>query len=203
VKQQVIKPLYAAFCLDVARLHIEGIPTGFISSLGLGFVTAMYEAIAEDKNSFGFVAAEEDKIVGFVAFTTNLSTLYEQVIFHKGFKFAFVIVPKLVSLRAMKKVWQNLFYPSKMKKMELPDAELLSIAVSPEGRGKGFARQLIEAGLEECRNRGMDRVKVLVAEFNEPANTLYQKCGFVRVCQVDSHGVLSNIYVIALKNENT
>lgn len=200
MKQQAIKPLYAAFCLDVARLHIEGIPTGFISSLGLGFVTALYEAIAEDKNSFGFVAAEEDEIVGFVAFTTNLSTLYEQVVFHKGFKFVFVIVPKLFSLQAIKKVWQNLFYPSKMKKMELPDAELLSIAVSPEGRGKGFARQLIEAGLGECRKRGIEQVKVLVAESNEAANSLYQKAGFRRVCQMDSHGVLSNIYVVTLND---
>jgi len=39
--------------LQLARLHIEGIKTGFISSLWQGFVTALYEAIAEDKNSFG------------------------------------------------------------------------------------------------------------------------------------------------------
>jgi hypothetical protein len=35
----------------VAALHIEGIKTGFISSLGIDFVTALYESIAEDKNS--------------------------------------------------------------------------------------------------------------------------------------------------------
>ena len=34
-------------CMDVARLHIQGIPTGFISSLGQKFVTALYESIAE------------------------------------------------------------------------------------------------------------------------------------------------------------
>jgi hypothetical protein len=31
----------------IARLHISGNSTGFISSLGLDFVTALYEAIAE------------------------------------------------------------------------------------------------------------------------------------------------------------
>ncbi len=34
----------------IAKLHIEGIRTGFISSLGQEFVTALYEAVAEDKN---------------------------------------------------------------------------------------------------------------------------------------------------------
>ena len=41
---------------QVATLHIQGIHTGFISSLGIDFVTAFYETIAEDENSFGFIA---------------------------------------------------------------------------------------------------------------------------------------------------
>lgn len=38
----------------VAALHIEGISTGFISSLGIDFVTALYEAIIQGTVSFGF-----------------------------------------------------------------------------------------------------------------------------------------------------
>lgn len=196
-----IKPLSAAYGKAAATLHIEGIPTGFLSSLGVGFVTALYEVIAEDAGSFGYVVIEEGNVLGFVAFTTHLSRLYKQVILTKGFKFAFVIAPKMLSLRAIKKVFENLFYPSKMKKMNLPDAELLSIVVAPDGRGKGLARQLVEAGLDECRRRRIDQVKVLVADFNKPANALYQKTGFERICQIDSHGVLSNIYVLTLDAE--
>jgi len=139
-------------------------------------------------------------VLGFVAFSVNLSGLYKRVALTKGFKFAFVLARRMFSVRVIKKVWANIFYPSKMKKMELPDAELLSISVSPAGRGKGIAHQLIEAGFQECRKRGIDKVKVLVAADNEPANRLYQKCGFQMTCQINSHGVLSNIYVIALKN---
>ncbi len=193
-----IQPLSGIFCLDAARLHCEGISTGFISSLGLGFVTALYEAISEDKDSFGFVAVEEKKVVGFVAFSVNLSGLYKRVVLKKGFKFAFVLARRIFSMSVIKKVWANVFYPSRMKRMDLPDAELLSIAVSPEGRSKGVARQLIEAGFQECRRRGIDRIKVLVAAANEPANRLYQKCGFQKVFHIDSHGVLSNIYVAKL-----
>ena len=146
------------YALQVARLHISGIPTGFISSLGLGFVTVLYEAIAKDENSFGIIAVEDDKVIGFVAFSTNLSKLYKYVALKKGFKFGFILAKKMLSFQNIKKVWANLLYPSKMKKMNLPDAELLSIVVSPDGRGRGIAKQLTEAGFEECRKRNIDKV---------------------------------------------
>ena len=197
----IIKSLDVSDASQVARLHIEGIPTGFISSLGQEFVAALYEAVAEDKNSFGFVAVEDDKVLGFVAFSINLSRLYKHVATEKGFKFIFVLAKRILSLRVIKKVWGNLFYPSKMKKMDLPDAELLSIAAAPEGRGRGIAKQLVDAGFEECRKRHIEKVKVLVAADNESANKLYQKCGFELNTQIDSHGVLSNVYVRDLTRE--
>ncbi|HBR18956.1 MAG: hypothetical protein A2Y13_11545 [Planctomycetes bacterium GWC2_45_44] len=189
------------YLFQAALLHIQGIPTGFISSLGQEFVAALYEAIAEDKNSFGFVAVEDDKVLGFVAFTTNLSRLYKYVAFKKGFKFSFILARKMMSIQNIKKVWANLLYPKKMKEMDLPDAELLSIAVAPEGRGKGIAQQLVDAGFEECRKRGIDKVKVLVAADNEAANKLYKKCGFDFKMQIDSHGVSSNIYIAEVRRE--
>jgi len=35
----------------------------------------------------------------------------------------------------------------------------------------------------------------MVAAENEPANKLYIKCGFIFAGQIDSHGVISNIYI--------
>ena len=107
----------------------------------------------------------------------------------------------MMSIQNIKKVWANLLYPKKMKEMDLPDAELLSIAVAPEGRGKGIAKQLVDAGFEECRKRGIDKVKVLVAADNEAANKLYKKCGFDFKMQIDSHGVSSNIYIAEVRRE--
>ncbi|MGB7581128.1 MAG: hypothetical protein WBL85_01590 [Sedimentisphaerales bacterium] len=43
----IIKSLDMSDASQVARLHISGIATGFISLLGQEFVTALYEAIAE------------------------------------------------------------------------------------------------------------------------------------------------------------
>ncbi len=44
------KQLQSEHAEQVARLHIEGIRTGFISSLGIDFVTALYEANAKSNN---------------------------------------------------------------------------------------------------------------------------------------------------------
>ena len=196
----MITDLQKQYASQTANLHISGIPTGFISSFGIGFVTALYEAIAEDENSFGFVAVEDDKALGFVAFSTNLSKLYKHVALKKGFKFGLLLAKKMVSIQNIKKIWANIFYPKKMKQMNLPDAELLSIVVSPEGRGKGIAKQLIKKGFTECANRGIGKIKVLVAAENKPANKLYQKCGFELHSRIFSHAAQSNIYVARLGN---
>jgi len=196
-----IRFLHGNDVLCVAQLHINGIPTGFISSLGQEFVSALYEAIAEDKNSFGFVAIEDEKVLGFVAFSTNLPKLYKYVILKKGLKLSFIIAKKMMSMQTVKKIWANLFYPQKMKEMDLPDAELLSIAIAPDGRGRGIAKQLIDTGFEECRKRHIEKVKVLVAADNEAANKLYKKCGFELKTQINSHGVRSNVYIRDLARE--
>ncbi len=180
---------------QIAELHISGIGTGFISSLGIDFVTALYEAITQSKSSFGFVAKEEDSVLGFVAFTTNLNELYKSIVRKKGLRFAFLLVSKMFSLQRIKKVFETLFYPGRVKKMNVPGAELLSTVVTEEERSKGLATRLVEKGLEECAKRGIEKVKVLVGVDNKPANKLYLKCGFELVGQIDSHGVLSNIYV--------
>lgn len=46
---------------NVAKLHIEGILRGFLSSLCVDFVTALYSAIAQNKDSFGYVVVKEKK----------------------------------------------------------------------------------------------------------------------------------------------
>jgi len=179
----------------VAALHIKGIKTGFISSLGIDFVTALYEAIAKNKSSFGFVAEENDEVLGFIAFTTNLNKLYKSVITKSGIKFALLLVGKIFSLKTIKKVFETLFYPNRIKKLDLPSAELLSIVIDKEQREKGLATGLVQKGLAKCARRGIEKVKVLVAADNQSANKLYKKYGFELVAQIENHGILSNIYV--------
>lgn len=183
---------------QIAQLHIEGIRSGFISSLGHDFVKALYVAIAQSKKSFGFVAEENGKIFGFITFASDLNKLYRSIIFRRGLRFVFLLTGKVFRPRQMKKIFQTLFYPTRLRKMNLPLADLLSIVIAPEAREKGLGTQLIQKGFQECQRRGIEKVKVLVGADNEPANKLYAKCGFELFCQLDNHGILSNIYVATI-----
>jgi ribosomal protein S18 acetylase RimI-like enzyme len=194
-----ITPLEVKHCFAIAKLHIQGIPTGFISSLGIDFVTALYEAIAQSETSFGFVAEENEGVFAFVALTTNLNKLYKSVIIKKGLRFALLLAGKMFSPKQIKKVFETLFYPGRIKNMNLPRAELLSIVIAERERGKGLASALVKKSFAECSRRGVAKVKVLVGVENDPANRLYLKCGFELAGQIDNHGVLSNVYVAKIK----
>ena len=189
------KDLQVIHAGQVAALHIQCISTGFISSMGIDFVTSLYDAIVKSKSSLGVVAVRNEKVIGFVAFTTNLNKLYKSIIRRKGLKFALLLAGNVLSLRRIKKIFETLFYPTRIKKMNLPSAELLSIAVAPEERRKGLAGQLIEKGLRLYRKTGVDKVKVLIGADNKAGNKLYLKSGFELIGQIVNHGVLSNIYV--------
>ena len=181
---------------SIARLHIKGIPTGFISSLGIKFVTALYGAIADSKHSFGFVIEENNRVIGFVAFTTDLNALYKSVILKSGFRFAILLAWKMLSWKKIKKVLETLFYPARIRKFELPKAELLSIVIQEQARSKGLATRLIQKGLAELAKRNIEKVKIFAGADLQPVNKLYQKLGANLVRQMSSHGVLTNIYIL-------
>jgi len=193
--QVEFKDLQVIHAGQVAALHIQCISTGFISSMGIDFVTSLYDAIVKSKSSLGVVAVRNEKVIGFVAFTTNLNKLYKSIIRRKGLKFALLLAGNVLSLRRIKKIFETLFYPARIKKMNLPAAELLSIAVGPEERGKGLAGKLIEKGFQHCRKTGIEKIKVLIGADNKAGNKLYLKFGFKLIGQIVNHGVLSNIYI--------
>ena len=201
IKCEVLQPHHAR---QIAQLHIEGINRGFISSLGIDFVTALYEAIAEDNSCFGLINSENDEVLGFVAFTTNIRRLYKSIIRKKGLRFAFMLATKMLSFKRIKRVLETLLYPNKVndEKMDLPDAELLSIVISPKARRAYQATKLIEKGFDYCYNQAINAVKVMVAADNVAANKLYQRCGFVFATQIDSHGVPSNVYTAQTNSFN-
>lgn len=190
-----IRPIEIDDVYAIASLHVKGIEGGFISSLGVEFVEALYEVVILDKTSFGFVADDEGNVVGFIAFTVNLNRLYRRIILKSGVRFAFILAGKLLSLKRIKKVCETFFYPSRTARLNLPNAELLAVVIASDSGGKGFGAQLTHVGLEECAKRGIGNVKVMVGKDNIQANKLYSKCGFELICQIDSHGVASNIYV--------
>ena len=190
-----ITPMLLNHAEQVAGLHIEGIPSGFISSLGSGFVVALYEGIAESKYGYGFVAKKNGRVIGFTAFTTNLGALYWSVILSHGLKFMVSLARQMLSWSKARKTIETLFYPARIKRMKLPSAELLSVVISEEARRGGLATELMRAGFIEAIRRDINKLKILCAADIKAGNKLYEKLGFKLIGQIDNHGVVSNVYV--------
>jgi ribosomal-protein-alanine N-acetyltransferase len=60
----------------------------------------------------------------------------------------------------------------------LDEAEILTVALGTEARGKGHAGPLLSRHLDELSRRGVSRVHLEVEEGNAPAIRLYGRAGF-------------------------
>lgn len=58
------------------------------------------------------------------------------------------------------------------------EAELLTLAVAPEARGRGLGARLVGRFLYQARLRGAERAFLEVATDNAPALALYRRAGF-------------------------
>lgn len=68
-----------------------------------------------------------------------------------------------------------------LSRLVLDEAEILTVAIAPECRGKGLSIPLLERHLDELSRRGARTVHLEVEEGNQPALALYRRFGFGQV----------------------
>jgi ribosomal-protein-alanine N-acetyltransferase len=61
------------------------------------------------------------------------------------------------------------------------EAEILTLAVHPDARGKGLGRLLVSEAAEHALNAGAARMYLEVSERNAAARALYSRAGFVQI----------------------
>ncbi len=59
------------------------------------------------------------------------------------------------------------------------EAEVLTLAVRPDARGRGEGARLVAQGLDQAGMLGAGRVFLEVADDNDPAIAVYRRAGFV------------------------
>lgn len=64
-----------------------------------------------------------------------------------------------------------------LSRQALDEEELLLLAVLPEERGRGLGKALLELYFRAAARRGVNRI-FLEMRANNPAHTLYRRCGF-------------------------
>lgn len=190
---------------QVARMHIETIGRGFLSSIGEEFLALVYRSIDEDRRSALFVEQEGTRVIGFVSGTTNPRSMYRQLLWH---------LPAVIwSLRS------SLISPKRLAKMcnvarymrgggpklpDLPPAELLSMAVATSHRGCGVAERLFRRLEHRFDEQGVPAFRIIVGEPLVPAQRFYQRMGAQRAAHFEMHqGAKSLVFVRqTLENNN-
>lgn len=191
-----IRPMTPRDALPVARLHRDGIATGFLSSLGETFLRQLYAALPGCPAGFGYVCVNGDNAVqGFIVCAEDTGQVYKQTMVSRGAAMAVTLLPRVARHPSViRHLWETLRYPSEAG-AHLPPAEILSIVVCKEARGQSIGRRLVRAAIEEFRRRGIEHIKVAAGAENEAPNAFYRKCGFRRALQRLHHGQTMNVYV--------
>jgi len=200
-KQLEIRPMRPSEASTVAYLHREGIPQGFLSSLGEGFRSVMYEGIATATDSGVWVAVNDSgEVLGFISGTLHVGSCYKSVLSRRWFTMGLRVLPALVSPAAWRHVYETLTYPNKKSEQAdsrdpEPTAELLSLAVTPRARGTGAAIRLCNALEDGMKEWGLCTPYRVVTMAADPrSNAFYRKVGFRFIQEFLHHGIAMSLY---------
>lgn len=183
---------------QIAEIHKNSIVDGFLSKLGVDFLTILYEFLIE--NQLVLVFLEEDKVLGFVSCSYSSSGLIKKFVLKKP-KAIFILLKKIIQNPSFVKpiletsnstsISANSFSGN-----ELPETELLSISVVPSTIQKGIGSSLIDELEKQLLKKNIQSYKVVAGENLKNANLFYLKNGFELKNQIKIHGnEVSNVYV--------
>jgi ribosomal protein S18 acetylase RimI-like enzyme len=170
---------------DAARLHAEGIDQGFLSLLGPRFLGRLYRRITLDRGSFLIVATRDDRVVGFVAGSVDVPSLYRSFLWRDGLAAGLPALGHL--LTHWHRVLETLRHGSSEGAGTGPGAELLAIAVDRSARGAGAGHSLVDAFVDELARRRVAAAHVVVGADNRAAVGLYRRSGFEEVERFELH----------------
>jgi ribosomal protein S18 acetylase RimI-like enzyme len=184
----------------VARLHAESITEGFLSTLGLPFLSALYRGINAAPNSGVLVARCAGQVLGFA----DLGACYRWVLTRRFLPLACSLLPRLLCLSVHRKIIETLLYPARSEREALnaachrPPAELLAISVSDQARGRGIGRKLL-AEVDRCfKTLRVSNYCVVTHATDQRSNGFYEGCGFRQVRSFTNHGKPMHEYIRVL-----
>lgn len=192
----------------VAKLHRNSIKTGLTAWLGQRFCENLYWGMGSTPYSFVLVYEDErHQPLGFICCATNTSKMYKSTILRHFFSLTLSAISKFLRPSVIKKALTSIKRPKTFKtgdfsEWELPEAEVVSIAVSPDAQHMQIGTKLIQAAFDRFRNLGYDKVRTWTSEDNEQAAAFYQKQGFEFLGTRQHHSGGIYIFVANLNKQN-
>lgn len=166
---------------DVINIHLSSFKESFLTSMGRRFLQPLYEGFFKHSKSNIICAYDDDNnIIGFLAYSKNLSELYRFIIKKNFFKLtvaagiAIIHKPYIIVklLRAMKSC--------KEEKIKENFISISSIAVSLNHANQGTGTQLINYIKQKEKKSGYKSIKLETdGKNNDAVNQFYLKNQFI------------------------
>lgn len=190
----MIKDMESSHIQDVVNVHMESFPDSFLTQLGNGVLTLIYNNFP--KHGFGYVFLEGNEVAGFLAGPfIPARRFYMMLIRMHPVHLPLLLVgatirsPRILNPIAIRAKRLFLGSSKASRQSSHPDyqsvmnsggliAYALTMAVSSRHRGKGIAKQLWAHQLRELPKRGVDAILGSVFVDNDATNGLYKKMGF-------------------------
>jgi len=190
-------PMTPADYAEIARLHAESIPTGFLSTLGGTFLSRLYRGIAGHPGSCLLVARDaQGSVAGFVSGTLSVKKCYRAILRKRFLSLGLPVALKMLLPANLKRMFETLRYPAGEKAGASTETELLSIAVSDRVRGQGVGKMLVAELEAWFAAKGHSSAYKVVTWAEDPrSNGFYAKTGFVFSREFVHHGNRMNEYV--------
>ena len=181
---------------QIAKLHIQNIDKSFLSSLGIEFLTFLYQAIDESDHGILITKTQNNDLVGFVAGTTDIKAIYLSL-FRRPLKLIRILLPNIIFPSRLWKMIEIFIRSKKEQKfIKLPKAELLSISVRNDYRRKGVAKNLYKNLLVDFKTKKKNEFKILVGKKLIYAQRFYKEMGALKIGEIELHsGNLSYIFI--------
>lgn len=181
---------------QVARLHIRCLDQSFLATLGAGFLTLMYEAIDQADETCLLVEEDNGQVQGFITGGTGMGPIYRRML-RQPVRLGLALAPAMLHPSKVRRVFETLRYASRDDALgALPKAELLSLAVAPEWRGKAVADRLYLRLVDDFRGRNVEAFRITVGAALAPAHRFYQRMGAILHGEIEVHGgEVSSVYV--------
>ena len=167
---------------EIVDIHMATFQGFFLTFLGKGFLKQLYEGYIEHKQSNLIIARQNKEIVGFIAYSSDISDLYKYLIKKKLLLFAcysfvaFIKNPKIL-FRLL-----SAFSKSEEVSRKEKYIELASIGVKPNVKAQGIGSSMISYMKEQIDFNEYEYISLETdTENNEYANKFYLKNGFVLI----------------------
>ena len=199
VPQVTVRRARPADAARIAALHTETMPTAFLPSLGASFLARFHAGLIAFPEAAAYVAEADGSVAGFVVGVPSMRRFASWFAAHRGLGAAASALPHVLSDPAsVRGMLESLRYAARpaAEGIDLPEAELIAIAVDPAQRGRGVGLALGEAFLDAMVARGVDGVRVVVGPEYEAALGLYGRLGFEPAADLRLHeGTSSRVLV--------